>query len=316
MTSALVLGTMTFGAQVDRQAAAEMIGLAAGAGVTRIDTANVYAGGASEEIVGDLLKHRRDSFEVATKAGMPGPDVPDGAAPLSAKALRSCLEASLRRLGMDHVDLYYLHKPDRATSIAETLGVLGEFVAEGKVRQIGVSNYAAWQIADLRSLAAVNGWPQPVVAQQLYNVLSRRIEDEYTEFATTHSVATVVYNPLAGGLLTGKHQPGNPGNAGRFGHGTPMGAMYRDRYWSAEVFEAVGELSEAAAGYGLTMVHLALQWLLSQSVVNGVILGASRVEQLRDNLAAATGEPLPEPLLELCDRVWGRLRGSAPAYNR
>ena len=314
--SRLVLGTMTFGAQVEQRAAGEMVAMAGDAGVTMIDTANVYAGGASEEIVGRALRAHPDRFTIATKVGMPSADAPDGAAPLSGPAVRACVEASLRRLGLERVDLLYLHQPDRATPAAETLAAVAALVTAGKVDRIGVSNYAAWQIADLHRVAGAGGWPAPVVSQPLYNLVSRRIEEEYLEFSQVYGLANIVYNPLAGGLLTGKHRFAEPAADGRFGTGSPMGSMYRDRYWSPDLFAAVDTLSRAAADHGLTLVDLALRWLVGRDGVDAVILGSSRVEHLAANLAAATGGPLPADLGELCDRVWRDLRGPVPAYNR
>ncbi|BCB75268.1 aldo/keto reductase [Phytohabitans flavus] len=312
----LVLGTMTFGAQVDQSTAAEMIALAADAGLTMVDTANVYADGASEEIVGRLLAAHPGRFTLATKVGMPSRDTPAGAAPLSAAAVRACVEASLRRLGTDRIDLLYLHQPDRATPVEQTLSAVAALVAEGKVGELGVSNYAAWQIADLHRVAAAGGLPAPTVSQPLYNLVSRRIEEEYLEFSRAYGLTNVVYNPLAGGLLTGKHDFARPAEDGRFGTGSAMGGMYRDRYWSPRLFAAVEELAAAASAHGLSLVELAMRWLVGRDGVGGVILGSSRTEHLRANLAAAAGGPLPDELSQACDRVWQDLRGPVPSYNR
>jgi len=312
----LVLGTMTFGAQVEQSDAADMVALAADAGITMIDTANVYTDGAAEEIVGRLLAAHPGRFAVATKVGIPSGDAPAGAAPLSPTALRACVEASLRRLGVDRIDLLYLHQPDRVTPAEETLAAVAALVADGKVGELGVSNYAAWQIADLHRVARAGGLPAPAVSQVLYNLVSRRIEEEYREFSRTYGLVDIVYNPLAGGLLTGKHDFARPAEGGRFGTGSAMGGMYRDRYWTPRLFAAVERLTAAAADRGLGLVELALRWLIGRDGVGGVILGSSRTEHLRANLAAAAGGPLPDDLSEVCDEVWADLRGPAPAYNR
>jgi aryl-alcohol dehydrogenase-like predicted oxidoreductase len=173
---ALVLGTMTFGDTVDADGAAAMVDAALQAGITHIDTANGYAGGESERILAQLLQGRRDRVTLATKAGIPHPDAGDHS-PLSAAGLRASVEGSLSRLGTDHIDLFYLHQPDRAAPLSETLGTVAELVAEGKVGELGVSNYAAWQIAELNHTADDVGAPRPVAAQQLYNLLARRIEE-------------------------------------------------------------------------------------------------------------------------------------------
>jgi aryl-alcohol dehydrogenase-like predicted oxidoreductase len=312
--SALVLGTMTFGAQVDAAAAREMVDRCLAAGVVAIDTANVYAGGASERIVGQVIRGRRDDVVLATKVGLPT-DEAEGDPPLSPSAIRRCLEHSLRRLGTDHVDLYYLHAPDRRTPIADTLATMDELVRAGKVRRVGTSNYAAWQLADIDACAATHGLVRPTVSQILYNLLGRRVEDEYVEFAATHDIANVAYNPLAGGLLTGKHAANDVPGDGRFG-ASALGPQYRQRYWHDATFAAVEVLAGIAAGAGLTLVELAYRWLRSRPGADATVLGASSVGQLTANLAAATGPDLPPDVLSACDDVWSRLRGPAPDYNR
>ncbi|MFC7327432.1 aldo/keto reductase [Marinactinospora rubrisoli] len=314
--SRLVLGTMTFGAQVGHDDAARMLDIAADSGVTMLDTANGYAGGASESMIGDLLAARPGHrFLVATKVGMPNPDA-GGLPPLSPEAIRRCLDASLRRLRRDHVDVYYLHQPDRATPMAETLAELGRRADAGKIRYVGVSNYAAWQIAELRHIAAGAGLPAPVVSQPLYNLLSRRIEDEYQEFTRGAGITDIVYNPLGGGMLTGKHVFEETPAQGRFGTESGLGEMYRQRYWNRELFAAVTELGEIAADAGLSLPGLAFRWLLGNPDVGAVLLGSSRVEHLASNIEAAGGGPLSDEVRAACDGVWGRLRGVAPAYNR
>lgn len=203
--SRLVLGTMTFGDTADRATAAAMLDAALDVGITGVDTANGYAGSESERILAELLPGRRDKVVLATKAGIPHPDQGEHA-PLSADGLRAALDGSLKRLGTDHVDLFYLHQPDRATPLSETLATVAEFVKAGKVRALGVSNYAAWQIAELNRVADEVSAPRPVVAQQLHNLLARRIEEEYVEFAAETGLHTMVYNPLGGGLLTGRRR--------------------------------------------------------------------------------------------------------------
>ncbi|MDA0565668.1 aldo/keto reductase [Streptomonospora sp. S1-112] len=312
--SRLVLGTMTFGDTVDEAGAARILDLALEAGVTAVDTANGYAGGASEEIVGRLLAARRPDVVLATKAGIPHPDA-EGHAPLSAAGLRASLEGSLRRLGVDRVDLFYLHQPDRATPLAETLGAVADLVAEGKVGALAVSNYAAWQIAELNHAADAAGAPRPVVAQQLYNLLARRIEEEYTEFAAATGLLTMVYNPLAGGLLTGRHHFDQAPASGRFGD-SRIAAMYRERYWDAALFEATAELARVAEEAGLSLTDLSLRWLLGRPATGALLLGGSRPEHLSANLAAAAAGPLPADVARACDAVGASLRGPMPAYNR
>ncbi|WP_435281510.1 aldo/keto reductase [Streptomyces koelreuteriae] len=312
--SRLVLGTMTFGDTVDRSSAALMLDAALDAGVTGVDTANGYAGGESERLLGELLAGRRERVVLATKAGIAHPDQGDHA-PLSRAGLRAALEGSLKRLGTDRVDLFYLHQPDRATPLAETLAAVAEFVAEGKVGALGVSNFAAWQIAELCRVADVVGAPRPVVAQQLHNLLARRVEEEYVEYAAVSGLATMVYNPLGGGLLTGRHSFGQAPDGGRFGD-SKLAVMYRQRYWNEDLFRAVADLTRIASEAGLALTDLALRWLLSRPSTDALLLGGSRVEHLLANITAAAAGPLPADVTAACDEVGARLRGPMPAYNR
>ncbi|MFC9504053.1 aldo/keto reductase [Streptomyces sp. NPDC057002] len=312
--SRLVLGTMTFGDTVDRGGAAAMLDAALDAGITGVDTANGYAGGESERLLGELLPGRRDRIVLATKAGIPHPDQ-GGHAPLSPAGLRAALEGSLKRLGTDHVDLFYLHQPDRATPSAETLATVAEFVAEGKIGALGVSNYAAWQIAELSRVADEVAAPRPVIAQQLHNLLARRIEEEYVEYAAVTGLRTMVYNPLGGGLLTGRHTFEQAPDSGRFGD-SKLAAMYRQRYWNEDLFRAVTDLTRIASDAGLPLTDLALRWLLERPSTDALLLGGSKAEHLLANIAAAADGPLPADVTAACDEVGARLRGPMPAYNR
>jgi aryl-alcohol dehydrogenase-like predicted oxidoreductase len=310
----LILGTMTFGDTVDFDGAAAMLDAALDAGITHIDTANGYAGGDSERMVAKLLDGRRDRVTVATKAGIPHPDAGDHS-PLSPAGLRACVDGSLARLGTDHVDLFYLHQPDRAASLAETLGTVAELVAEGKIGALGVSNYAAWQIAEVNHTADDVGAPRPVAAQQLYNLLARRIEEEYAEFAATTGLTTVVYNPLGGGLLTGRHSFDSDPEQGRFGN-SRLAVMYKQRYWNAAIFDAVQQLAVIADKAGIPLTELALRWLVTKPAAGPILLGGSKLEHLQSNIAAAAKGPLDADVVDACDDVGAALRGPMPNYNR
>lgn len=309
-----VLGTMTFGDTVGLDNAALMLDTALESGVTGVDTANAYAGGACEQMLRELLPSRRDRIVLATKAGMPHPDAGEHA-PLSAKGLRACLEGSLKRLGVDHVDLFHLHQPDRATPLSETLSAVAELTTEGKIGALGVSNFAAWQIAEINRVAAEMGAPLPRVAQQLHSLLARRLEDEYTEFATVTGLRTMIYNPLAGGLLTGRHSFNGEPDSGRFGD-SRLAEMYRKRYWDATLFDAVERLRRIADDAGLQLSELALRWLASRPSTDAVLLGGSKVAHLRANLDCLRRGALPADVMTACDEVGSALRGPMPAYNR
>jgi aryl-alcohol dehydrogenase-like predicted oxidoreductase len=310
----LVLGTMTFGDTVDADGAAAMLDAALEAGITHIDTANAYTGGESERVLARLLRGRRDRVTLATKAGMPHPDAGDNS-PLSAAGLRASVEGSLSRLNADHVELFYLHQPDRAAALAETLQTVAELVSEDKIGALGVSNYAAWQIAEVNHTADQVGAPRPVAAQQLYNLLARRIEDEYVEFAAVTGLTTVVYNPLGGGLLTGRHSFDTAPTEGRFGD-SRLAAMYKERYWNAAIFDAVQQLSAIAEKAGIPLTELALRWLVAKPAAGPILLGGSKVEHLRSNVATVAKGPLDADLVGACDDVGAALRGPMPSYNR
>lgn len=310
----LVLGTMTFGDTVDAAGAAAMVDAALAAGITHLDTANAYSGGAAETILADIVHHHRDQVTVATKAGMPHPDA-GGAALLSPAALRASVEGSLSRLQIDRVDLLYLHQPDRCTPLEETLGTVADLVGEGKIAALGVSNYAAWQIAEINHTADAVGAPRPIVAQQLYNLIARRIEEEYAEFATTAGLVTMVYNPLGGGLLTGKHTFETDPADGRFGD-SRLASMYKQRYWNAEIFDALAQLAVIADKAGIPLTELALRWLIAKPAAGPVLLGGSKVGHLQSNIAAAAKGPLDADVVEACDDVGAALRGPMPSYNR
>jgi aryl-alcohol dehydrogenase-like predicted oxidoreductase len=310
--SRVSFGTMTFGSQTGEGVAQQMIDLCLDAGINFIDTANVYNKGLSETIVGKLLKGRRDKVVLATKVRGKMGDAPDESG-LSPAAIRKAIDASLQRLQTDYVDLYYLHQPDYDAPIEETLAAMDELVKAGKVRYPAISNYAAWQVAEVHCISQKNGYQPPFISQPMYNLLARAIEDEYLPFCKRYGVAVVPYNPLAGGLLTGKQSSkGKPITGSRFDENK----MYLDRYWHDDDFSAVEELKAIAEEAGKSIVQLALQWVLSQEQVDCIILGASKLEQLEENLKACSGPKLPGDVLERCDAVWRRLRGVTPKYNR
>jgi len=310
----VVLGTMTFGDGADARAAGDMVEDFLAAGGDGIDTANGYAAGRSETVLADLIRGRRDQIILASKVGIPHPDA-DGAPPLSIDGIRRCVAASLRRLNTDHLDLLYLHQPDRSTPIAKTLAALRALLDTGAIAAWGVSNFAAWQVAELRRAAADHEVPDPVIAQQVYNVVATRVDDEYAEYARTTGIPTVVYNPLAGGLLTGKHTRQQPPGSGRFG-ASRLGGMYRDRYWHETVFQAVEALRAIADAAGLSMAELALRWTIDRPVVDAVLVGGSRPQNIRTNLAAIAKGPLPADLADAVTAVSTTLHGPMPAYNR
>lgn len=309
--SRAVLGTMTFGNQVDQSQAAAMVDYALDQGVNFIDTANVYNGGESERMLGNILKGRRKQVVLATKVGLKMGDAPEESG-LSPRAIKKQIDESLRRLQTDYVDLYYLHQPDPHVAVGESLIAMHELVQCGKVRHIGASNYAAWQVVEMLWIAERNRLTPPTVAQPMYNLLARGIEQEFLPMCRGTGTAVVAYNPLAGGLLTGKHAARSPVPGSRFDTST----VYRERYWHAANFQALEQLQALADRWGRSVVGLALGWLWDQPLIDGIILGASSLAQLQDNLNVLGEGNLSDEARGECDRIWNTLRGVAPKYNR
>lgn len=300
---------MTFGSRVDDADARWMVDACLAMGVTHFDTANTYNAGDSERMLARTLAGRRDEVTIATKVRQPVGDEPGGLRP---EQIARAIDASLERLATDHVELYYLHQPDDDVPISETLGAMAALVEAGKVGAIAVSNYAAWQVADIHALGERHGWPRVHVAQQMYNLIARGLDDEYAAFAVDHDMVTVAYNPLAGGLLAGRY---------RFDDRPPPGTRftapgYRQRYWSQRQFDAVAALARVAADAGMTLPQLALRWMRSRPIVDVVLIGASTREQLQENLQAVHQEPLSDEVMAACDGVWDELKGPVPRYNR
>ncbi len=310
--SRLAMGAMTFGGQTAESEAIRMVDRCLEHGINFFDTANVYNQGASEVILGKALSGRRHKVVLATKVRGKMGDEPDDVG-LKRPAIRRAIDNSLKRLGTDYVDLYYLHQPDWDTRIEETLGAMDELVKEGKVRYPAVSNYASWQVVQMLWHCENFGHMPPTVSQPMYNMLARGIEQEYIASCKQFHVGIVAYNPLAGGLLTGKHSRENPPTSGTRFDGNKM---YQDRYWHPSYFDAVQEVAAIAARAGMPVTTLAFRWLLSQPAVDCVLLGASRIEQLEENLKACAGPALENGVLQECHRVWEKLRGVTPIYNR
>lgn len=292
--SRLCLGTMTFGLQTEEDASRRILDTAADAGVNFIDTADVYPlgsdhgdAGRTEEIVGRWLKGKRDRFILATKAvGKMGPSAWDQGA--SRKHLLDAIDASLKRLGTDYVDLYQLHTDDANTPLDETLEALDVIVRSGKARYIGVSNFLAYRLARALGRADVLRVARFVSVQPRYNLLFRQIERELLPLAAEEQLAVMPYNPLAGGLLTGKHKLDAAPPSGRFTETVgKAGAMYQERYWHQREFETIERLKAIVEPTGESLTRVSLAWVLANPLVTSAIIGASRAEQLTDTLAAS-----------------------------
>ena len=308
--SRVCFGTMTFGSQVDEPSAHRIVDWCIDQGINFFDTANVYNRGLAEEITGRALRGRRDKVVLASKVrGVMG-DAPDEGG-LSRAAIERGIEDSLRRLGTDYLDLYYLHQPDYEVPVDESLEALHRLVQAGKVRYPACSNYASWQICQMLWSADRNAWKPMRVTQPMYNLIARGLEQEYIPFLREFGLSMVVYNPLAGGLLTGKH-----GAAAVEGSRFDGNRMYRDRYWNDPARSAVADLDKIAQRAERSLISLALNWLLHHTATDCVILGASRLEHLKQNVATLSDGALTTETVKRCDAVWESLRGTTPKYNR
>ena len=291
--SRLCLGTATFGKQTDESASQQILDKAAEAGINFIDTADAYPMGAdlalvgrTEEITGRWLKGKRAGFIVATKGGAPmGPSSWDQGS--SRKHLLDAVDASLRRLGTDYIDLYQLHVDDPETPLDETLEALDIIVRSGRARYIGVSNFLAYRVARAIGRSDALRVARPASIQPRYNLLFREIERELLPLAREENIAVIPFNPLAGGLLTGKHRHDAVPAKGRFSAEIgQFGAIYQARYWHEREFQTIEKLRELAGQLGEPLAKLSIAWVLANPAITSVILGASRLEQLTDTLAA------------------------------
>ncbi len=302
--SRLCLGTMTFGYQCDEATSFSIMDAAAEAGVTFFDLADVYplgggldTVGRTEEITGKWLAGRRDEFVVATKCFGPMGSKPwqRGA---NRKHILEAVDGSLRRLGIDYIDLYQIHQFDVNVSQDETLAALDHLVAVGKVRYIGCSNYLAYQLARAIGRSEALGLVRYESVQPRYNLLYRNCERELFPLCLEDGVGVIPYNPLAGGFLTGKHTAGAPPEGSRFTLGTAA-AIYQKRYWHDADFEIVEALKPIAAEAGMSLAQMAVAWCLAQPAITSPIIGASRPEQLADAVAALASPLEPDVFVRL-----------------
>lgn len=296
----ICLGAMTLGTQVPEAESVTLIKKAMEMGINFIDTADGYAEGKSEEIIGKAIKGNRDSVVVATKVGskvalQPGFD-------LSRKYIMRRVEESLRRLQTDYIDLYYCHMPDYDTPLDETLRALDDLVHQGKVRYIGCSNYKAWVlckslwISDRYNLARFDCIEPP------YNLVTRDIEYELLPLCESEGVGVCTFNPLAGELLTGLHRFDAPPLEGRFTL-ADMGPVYKERYWKSKNFEAVEQFKKLAAKNNLSLAQFSIAWILNNPNITSVLTGVTTIEQLEENLKAVD-VAIPEEDKRVCDEIW------------
>jgi aryl-alcohol dehydrogenase-like predicted oxidoreductase len=311
---ALCLGTMTFGLQVDEKVSFSILDKAADNRLNFLDTADAYPLGGTAEtlgeteaIIGRWIKQRgrRDDLVIATKCFAPTGRRPNNRG-LSRHHIIASIEASLRRLQTDYVDIYQSHGFDPDVPIEESLRAFDDLVTAGKVRYAACSNYPAWRLADAIATAERLGMAGYTSVQPRYNLLYREIETELLPLVRHHGLGVLVYNPLAGGFLSGKYKQGQDPEAGtRFTLGTAAD-RYQARYWHDSQFQAVESLKAIVEGMDLSMVSVSVAWVLRQPGVTSAIIGASRPEQLDANLNALNIE-FNDEILEACDAAWWQL---------
>ncbi len=310
----ICLGTMTFGQQADEETAAAILDRAGEAGVNFVDTADVYpvpvtpeTMGLTEEIVGRWLKGKRDRMVLASKCALrppgtgPGPN-DEG---LSRKHNLEAVDTSLRRLQTDYIDLYQVQSPDPSTPLDEMLRALDDLVHSGRARYIGCSNFEGWRLSRAVGISDRLNIARFDSVQPRYNLLAREVEIDLLPVCREEGVGVIAYNPLAGGLLTGKYRRGQQPPAGtRFALGGGTGPLYRGRYWREEMFDRVERVEEIAKRLGVTPAQLSLAWLLQQPLLTSAIVGATSPAQLDDSLKAVD--------LELDQRTLDELSQIAP----
>jgi aryl-alcohol dehydrogenase-like predicted oxidoreductase len=311
--SRLCLGTMTFGNQCDAEATNAILDHALELGISFIDTADMYPAttpdmvGETERLIGDWMQGRRNDVVLATKFwGPTGPNPWDRGS--SRRHIMDAVDASLRRLQTDRIDLYQVHFPDQHTPHDETLQALDDLVRQGKVHYIGCSNYPAWMLARAIGRSEVLGVSRFDCVQPRYNLLFRQFERDLFELCEADDVAVIPYNPLAGGLLTGKHQRETPDAGSRFTLAA-QGERYMERYWNDTMHDAVDAIRPLAAEAGVTMAQLSVSWVLANPAVTAPIVGATRPEQL-DDAAAAVETGIDADLKARLDDITEHLRMS------
>lgn len=301
---------MNFGPQLDLEASRKMVQKFLETGNNELDTAYVYNGGTTEEYIGGILPKVDNVYYLATKVH------PRITGKLDRETILMEFNESLKRMNVEKVDLLYFHFPDGKTPIDEALDTIAELYEQGKVKELGLSNYPAWQVVDIWHKCDAHGCPCPTVYQGMYNALCRNVELELFPAIRTLGMRFYAFNPLAGGLLTGKHmQDEKLEGDGRFARLK----SYRDRYWKQSYFDAIGEIKKACEAENIPMAEAAYRWLVSHSMIkselgDGILLGASRIEQMEQNLIAVTKGELPQSILDAMDSAWEIAKPDSPAY--
>ena len=305
--SPLCFGTMSFGDIADEAESARMFWRCRELGINFFDCANTYAGGRSEEILGELIADCRDEIVLTTKAvSQTGPDVNQGGA--SRRHIQIAVEDSLRRLKTDRIDVYFLHHYDASTPIEESMRALDDLVRQGKILYPGVSNWAAWQVMKAQGLAAREGWARIECLQPMYNLVKRQAEVEILPMAQSEQIGVIPYSPLGGGLLTGKYRPEAAPSVGRL----LENKMYQRRYSLDDYYKSAADFTAHAGERGVHPATLAVAWVMAHPAITAPIIGARNLSQLEASLAALD--------IEMTDEWYGEIASlsatPAPAHDR
>ncbi|KAI9489969.1 Aldo/keto reductase [Zychaea mexicana] len=316
----IILGTMTFGKTqssriTDTTVVKSIIDKFGEFEYTELDTARVYCEGTTEEVLADVGAVQ--NFKIATKVAprTPGDHEPE--------KLQAFFRTSREKLKAEKVDIFYLHAPDHATPIQDTLAAVQELYEQGHFERFGLSNYAAWQVSAICEIMASKGWVMPKVYQGMYNALTRDVEHELFKCLRHYNIAFNAYNPLAGGLLSPHYEnmATQVESYSRFDPNTVQGKQYRGRYWNEVYFEAVGKVHKVAKEHGLSPTDIALRWMVHHSLLNanegdGVIIGVSSLVQCEQNLKAVEQGPLPQTIVDALDDAWEVAVVKCPPYYR
>jgi aryl-alcohol dehydrogenase-like predicted oxidoreductase len=287
--SSLCFGTMSFGGDADEETSAAMYRRCRDAGINIFDCANGYAGGRSEQILGKLIAPQRDEIVLTSKVFFPvGTDI--NARGLSRRHIMLAVEASLKRLNTDRIDVYFLHGFDANTPMEESLRALDDLTAQGKILYAGVSNWAAWQIAKGLGISAAQAWARFQCMQPMYNLVKRQAEVELLPLALSEQVGVIIYSPNAGGLLTGKYSTTQRPDSGRL----KENPLYTARYEDPSYFEIAERFTAYAAGHGVEPAALSVAWVMSHPAITAPIIGARNLQQLEGSLAALEIKMTPE----------------------
>ncbi len=306
----LVLGTMTFGESVFESQVGEFIRTFLDAGYEELDTAYVYNDGNCERLLGEVLPSLHRPFKIATKVN------PRISGKLDADAAYRQVNESLARMRLSSVDTVFLHFPDPATPVESVLSAMADLHAQGKYRELGLSNFPAWMVTDVWHICDRRGWVKPTVYEGIYNPLTRNAETELNACLNHFGMRFYAYNPLAGGLLTGRYGAFEDAPTdGRFTHRP----NYQKRYWKKSFFDAVACIKTAAEKHGFDTVEATYRWLAYHSMLNAdrgdaVLIGASKLSHLQQNMQTIQAGPLPEEVLAAFETAWTITKGDSPAY--